>query len=500
MIRVLFLMIHRFLALWASALFLLAPVSLADSEESPVEVEPSAAEAVESTVEAVAEIDPEKTLSVYVIPIDGAIGRPTLFGIRTGIKDAIEKGSELVVFDMDTPGGELGATLEILETIDRFEGDTATFISGDAISAGAIIASVTKDIYFAPRATMGSAEVVTGTGENVDDSMKRKINAYLTSKLDAYISDYRYRSDVLQAMIEPETELIIDEVTLSKEGDLLNLNARRAHEMYGDPPQPLLGSGIHDDLDALLESVADGREVARTDFVSTWSLDLAAYLMDLAPVLVGLGILALLVEFKTPGFGVFGIAGIALIAIVNFGHHVAGLSGYEGLIFVVLGAILVFVEFVFFPGVLFLALPGLIMMLGGLLWSMADIWPAGTPDFDISFDLFITPLVNVGLGIVIAMVLFLALLRFLPKSMVWNRLVLAEAVEGTSLSGDATRADRPGAGATGVALTDLFPTGEIEIDGKSYEARAEVGSIVKGTPVRILRAETFSYVVEEESG
>ena len=51
---------------------------------------------------------------VYIIPIDGAIGRPLLFAIRSGIKDAIEKDVDLVLFEMDTPGGELNSTTEIM--------------------------------------------------------------------------------------------------------------------------------------------------------------------------------------------------------------------------------------------------------------------------------------------------------------------------------------------------------------------------------------------------
>ncbi len=470
----------------------------AETKESPAEEpvsEPnSAAEAVQGVV---LPADPSKTLSVYVIPVKDMIGRPTLFAIRSGIKEAIEKKASLVLLEMDTPGGELGSTLEIMKTIDRFEGDTATFINEEAISAGAIIASVTKKIYFTPRATMGSSEVVTGTGQDVDESMKRKINAFLTSKVDAYIGEYRYRSQVLEAMIDPDVELVIDGETISKEGKLLNLNARRAHEKYGDPPQSLLGAGIYDDLDALIEAIADGRTVVRHDFETTWSLSLAAHLMTLSPVLLGLGILALLVEFKTPGFGVFGVAGIALIAIVNFGHHVAGLSGYEGLIVFVIGALLVFVELVFFPGVIFLALPGLIMMLGGIIWSMADMWPKDTPDFDITFDLFLVPIYNLLGGIFIAVVLFAALARFLPKSVFWDRMIMASTVAGTSHGATVVAPDRPQPGAEGLAVTDLFPTGEIEIDGRRFEARVEVGSVSKGARIRILRSDTFGYFVEE---
>lgn len=469
----------------------------ATSETSPTSDE--AIDAQEGVVLEDSEADSSERFTVYVIPIKDAIGRPTLFAIRSGIKDAIEKQADLVLFEMDTPGGELFTTLEIMKTIDRFEGKTATFINEEAISAGAIIASVTQDIYFMPRATMGSSEVVTGSGENVDESMKRKINAFLTSKIDAYINEYPYRSQVLEAMVDPDFELIIDGKEISKPGKLLNLNARRAHELYGDPPQPLLGSGIFDDMDSLIESIAEGKTVLRYDFVSTWSLELAAHLMDWSPVLLGLGILLLLVEFKTPGFGVFGVAGIAFIAIVNFGHHVAGLSGYEGIIVFIIGALLVFIELVFMPGVLFLALPGFVMMLGGLLWGMADIWPSETPDFDITFDLFLTPLYNLFGGILIALVLFLAILKLLPKTVFWDRLVLGNAIQGTSHSESFTKSTRPSVGTEGMAVTDLFPTGEIEIDGRRYEARVETGSVAKGAHVRILRSDTFGYFIEEVS-
>ena len=348
-----------------------------------------------------------------------------------------------------------------------------------------------------PRATMGSSEVVSGSGEDVDESMKRKINAFLTAKIDAYINEYPYRSQLLEAMVEPEIELIIDEKVICKEGELLNLNARQAHELYGDPPRHLLGSGIFDDMDSLIESLAQGKTVIRNDFESTWSLELAAHLMDWSPVLLGLGLLLLLVEFKTPGFGVFGVAGIGFIALVNFGHHVAGLSGYEGILFFIIGALLVFVELVFLPGVMFLAIPGMFMMLGGLLWGMADIWPTETPDFDITFDLFLTPLYNMFGGFLIALVLFLAILRLLPKTVFWDRLVLEKAIDGTSQGSSATDPDRPGVGTQGLAATDLFPTGDIEIDGVRYEARVEVGSISKGTRIRILKSDSFGYFIEE---
>ena len=51
----------------------------------------------------------------YQIPIRDQIGPPILDILRRGLKDAIREKAALVILDMDTPGGELGVTLEIME-------------------------------------------------------------------------------------------------------------------------------------------------------------------------------------------------------------------------------------------------------------------------------------------------------------------------------------------------------------------------------------------------
>ena len=63
---------------------------------------------------------------VVVIPVKDQIAKPILYVIRRGLKEAIEREADLVIFDMKTPGGSLGATFEILEAIGRFDGATAT--------------------------------------------------------------------------------------------------------------------------------------------------------------------------------------------------------------------------------------------------------------------------------------------------------------------------------------------------------------------------------------
>ena len=51
----------------------------------------------------------------YVIPIRDQIGPPVLDILRRGMKTALEENASIVILDMETPGGELGVTLEIMQ-------------------------------------------------------------------------------------------------------------------------------------------------------------------------------------------------------------------------------------------------------------------------------------------------------------------------------------------------------------------------------------------------
>ena len=122
--------------------------------------------------------------------------------------------------------------------------------------------------------------------------------------------DHPYRSKVVQAMMDEDFVLEIDGEVLKPEGSLLSLTAVEATKEYGQPPRPLLGVGIYDDVDSVLASRYGEEGYEIKTFEITWSEQFAKYMNVIAPLLMGLGLLGLFIEFKTPGFGVFGIAGI----------------------------------------------------------------------------------------------------------------------------------------------------------------------------------------------
>jgi len=448
-------------------------------------------ESVPSQAESASPVSAQAQLKVAVIPIREAIGKPVLYVVRRGLKDAIDLGADIVLIDMDTPGGEAGAMLQIMEALDKFPGQKLTYVNSEAISAGAIIASVSDEIYFAPRGVMGAADVVTGSGGDIPAGMKRKIDSYLSAKIESYTTHAPRRADVIKAMRIPEFEFKLDDQVIKEKGELLTLTAEKAIALYGDPPTPLLAAGVADDITSLLDSRfgADGYVLTRLD--ATWSEQLAVWLSGLVPLMLGLGLLALFIEFKTPGFGIFGVAGLTLLGLVFLSNFVAGLSGHEPILIFVIGLILVAVELFFLPGTVVFALSGIMLMLGSLLWSMADIWP--NEPLTISGDVFLSPLLNLGTGLALAIVGGLALLRFLPKGMFWDRVVLAAAATGTSAP---DIEEESLIGREGVAVTALFPSGQIEIDGQRYEARVAVGTVDSGQRVVVRARREFELLVE----
>ena len=440
-------------------------------------------------------------LKVYVIPVQDQIASPTVYILRRGLKEAIEQKVDVVLLDMDTPGGALDQMLEAMKALDRFTGKTITFVNEEATSAGALIAAVTDDIYFAPRATMGSAEPVTGQGGDIDESMKRKVMSYMSAKVDAYLDTNPRRSDVIKAMIDPNFELKIGETLIKPKGELLNVSASKANTLFGEPPTPLLASGIAADVDALLTAKFGAGNYEIKQFEVTWSERAAQYLSKVAPFLLGLGLLALYVEFKTPGFGVFGVTGIVLLGIVFLGNYVAGFSGHEPLILFALGVLLVAVELFFFPGIVVVALTGIALMLGSLVWAMADLWPGEPLSVAWSADVFVQPLQTLGLGLLLSVVFGVALAKFIPKGWVWDKMVVESAIGGAAQVGggapDAAVGLASLVGRQGVAVTMLRPSGQVEIEGRRYEAKSEIGIVDSGDVIVVCGRSDFGLIVEK---
>ena len=443
--------------------------------------------------------------TAYQIPIRDQIGPPILDILRRGLKNAIEVDAEMVILDMNTPGGELGVTLEIMQEIidvfDRFEGPIITYVNKEAISAGAYIAMATNEIAFAPYAQIGAAEAVSGGGANIDSSMKRKINSYLKAKIRSYTKDYRYRARVMAAMMDANETLLIDGepilaadgTVIQKKGELLTLTAEEAVKSYGNPPQPLLGSGIYKTVEGLLDEKCGKGNYILTKMDINWAEEVGLWLNSIGPIIIGIGLLGLFIEFKTPGFGIFGIGGIIFVLIFFGSKYVSGLAGYEEVLFFLLGVSFVALELFLFPGLIIPGLIGFTMIIGSILWAMIDVWP--NTEFNWSIEIFKNPIKELALALLTSTGLILILTRILPKTTIWNGLVLSSSVGNLDSSTGIDVNEKLKVGEEGKSISELFPIGQVLINGVRYEARSNLGKIAKGTSIKVIRVDDYELIV-----
>src|SRR5258708_13182447 len=115
-----------------------------------------------------------KRTVVYVIPVREEINNPTLYILRRGLKEAIEQKADVVLLDMNTPGGALDVTFEIMEALEKFPGKKLTFVDKEAMSAGAFISAVTDEIYFVPNGVIGASAPRLSTRGDAAKTMDHK--------------------------------------------------------------------------------------------------------------------------------------------------------------------------------------------------------------------------------------------------------------------------------------------------------------------------------------
>src|SRR6267154_3706539 len=144
---------------------------------------------------------------VYILPIREEIKPPLVYLVRRGVKEAMEAKADLLVLDMETNGGRLDTTKEIVSILEKFKGDTVTYVNKDAFSAGVFIAVATKHIYMAPGSVIGAATPVMmspgGAGiEKLPDSYEEKMKSAVKGTVRTSAEKNGYNVAVIEAMID----------------------------------------------------------------------------------------------------------------------------------------------------------------------------------------------------------------------------------------------------------------------------------------------------------
>ena len=435
---------------------------------------------------------------VYAIPIHDMIEPALLYVIRRGVAEATDAHAKAVVFLMDTPGGTVDAATEIVRTIQSIKVPTYTLVENHAFSAGAIIALATKQIYMTPGAVIGDAMPILmtpwGTVEEMPDDIKEKSVSGVAALIRSAAQQSGHDPELAEKMVRRETELKIADVVICPSNRLLTLTNIEAERKIGKEQQALLSAGTVKDLHELLTRIGlENAEVRELEV--TAAEHIARWIAALAPLFLMAGLLGLYLEFKTPGVVLPGVLGALCLGIFFWGHHIAGLAGWEDMLLFLLGLALVITEVFFFPTIGALGVLGATLMLWALLSAMIEHLPGG-PWYPTLPELKV-PVFKLALALVMTGVGALLLARYLPETRLFRRFVLETATAKEagyqSIAEDTTML----IGLTGTALTMLRPAGSAQFGERRLDVVTRGDFLPPGTPVRIATAEGNRIVVEK---
>jgi membrane-bound serine protease (ClpP class) len=436
----------------------------------------------------------EKT--VYVLPIREEIATPLTFLVRRGVKQAIAAKADLLVLDMDTNGGRLDSTEDILHSLQQFHGATVTFVDREAFSAGAFIAVATQKIFMAPQGVIGAAAPILmnpgGGVEKLPDTVEAKMTSGVRALVRTSAQKNGYNTEVIEAMIDHNREVKIDGTTINPKGEILTLTNVEAEKQFGSPPRPLLSSGTVDSLDGLFARLGfTDAKIVRIE--PTGAEHIASWLTSLGPLLLLIGIVGTFIEIKTPGFGLPGIVGGVAFALYFLGGYVAGLSGMEWALLFAVGLVFFILELFVFTGTLALGFIGAALMLAALVMAMVDVYPGmpAIPRFDVLRD----SLMNVLITIVASIVVIMFLSRYVLKTPLFHRMV-PQSASGV-LSTARTQELQSGLiGVVGVAASTLRPGGKAQFGSTVLDVITQGEMIQRGASVKIIGFSGRDAVVE----
>ena len=418
---------------------------------------------------------------VVEIPIEGTIEMGLAPFVERALLEAEGRGADAVLLRIDTFGGRIDAAVRIRDAILESRIPTIAWVDGRAISAGALITLAADIVIFSEGASIGAAQPIElGPGGSSDTG--EKTVSYMRGEMRATAEARGRNAQVAEAMVD--ADIAIED--LIAEGKLLTLTAIEAED-WG------LVDHIVQDLSELKSCL--GWENTRIQAMEpTWSERLVRFLTHpvLAGLLLSLGGLGLLLEIRTPGFGLPGLVGIICLALYFGSHYLVNLAGNIEIFLFLAGIILIVLEVFVIPGFGLAGILGTVSLILGVLLSR--LAPHGSPgDF--------TSALGVMLGaFALTVLLFFVMIRYLPAARWMHGIVLNES-QRHEQGFHADQYEELGLlNKTGRAYTDLRPSGTIEIEGKRFDAMTSGDYINKGTSVYVVEAEGNRIVVESTHG
>ncbi|MFQ5851952.1 MAG: nodulation protein NfeD [Candidatus Binatia bacterium] len=413
---------------------------------------------------------------VYRVVISGTIDLGLAPFVSRAVKEAERDKAELIVFDINTLGGRLDAMIEIRDAIAGAGVPTAAYVNPRAISAGALIALACREIYMAPGATIGAATPVSGAGEKASE----KVVSYTRSEFRTTAERNGRDPDVAAAMVDESIKI----PGLIEKGKLLTLTTEQALRWK-------IADGQFFSFEDLLKGLKfEAAKVVQPEI--GWTEHLVRFLNHpiITSILLAVAFFGLLAEVQTGGWGLPGSAAIVALGLHFGSRYLVGLAGFEEILLIGLGLVLLGVEIFVIPGFGIAGILGILAFMVGFGMTLVGRAPTVS---DISNAVFVL-LGALGLAILGTVILF----KFVQHTPLWQRLNLpTRQKKDAGFAASEVRIDR--VGKAGVALTDLRPSGMGMFDGERLDVVTEGGYVSAHEAIEIVKDEGYRLIVRRLS-
>jgi len=409
---------------------------------------------------------------VYRVPVTGTVEMGLAPFVSRALEEAAAAGASAVILDIDTPGGRIDAAWEIIDAVRDARVPVHAYVNRRALSAGAMIALSADRLYMRPGSTIGAATPVVGAGKRASEKM---VSA-MRSEFRALAEERGFDPAIAEAMVDENVAV----EGISEVGRLLTLTTREAVDLG-------VATAAVDDWPALVTSLGLAGVPVR-EVSPNWAERIVRLLTNpmLAPLLLSLGFMGLIIEIRTPTFGLAGAVGLICLSAFFGARFVVHLAGMEEVILLGVGAGLIALEVFVIPGFGVAGLAGGVSVLTALMLSMLGSYPTVSE--------VISALGIIAVSILLIGVVAFAVLRHLPFSRAMSGVLLNRAT--TQEAGYLSAPDRSDLeGRVGKALTDLRPSGTVSIDDERIDVVTEGPWVEKGEEVIVLRAESYRHVV-----
>jgi membrane-bound serine protease (ClpP class) len=418
---------------------------------------------------------------VYRIPIEGTIDLGLAPFLARTIREAEAAGATAVVLDINTFGGRVDAAVAMRDTLLNSSVRTIAFVNQRAISAGALITLASHTVVMTRGGTVGAATPVVGGGTGESVQADEKTVSYVRSEFRATAEARNRPPEFAEAMVD--ADVVIDGVI--EQGKLLTLTSAQAIEHR-------IADFTADTLEGALEAAGISEADVRT-VEQTWAESLVRFLTNpvVSSLLMSVGLVGLLVELRTPGFAVPGTVGLLSLGLFFWGHWIVQLAGWEELLLVAIGVVLLLVEVLVVPGFTIAGVAGIVALVAGLGLALIGAGATATA--------VVTALGRVAVSILIAMAGSLVLMRFLPRLPFGRKLVLQTDMEADDGYVSAPDTDRQWLGRTGLAVSPLRPAGIADMGHARVDVVSDGEFIDAGTPIEVTRVDGNRIVVRRAS-